>query len=85
MLLSNYFECDELPEAISLTVKVKGTDLTDAKLYIVDRERSFEETSFRKKRDGSISIEMESNTFIYLEKKLIIPGNLSSLSVGNCE
>lgn len=68
MLLSNYVECDELPEAISLTVKVKGTDLTDVKLYIVDRERSFEETSFRKNSDGGISFEMEPNTFVYLEK-----------------
>ncbi|MBQ9776729.1 MAG: hypothetical protein IJW17_11920 [Lentisphaeria bacterium] len=41
MLLSN---C--VPEAISLTVKVKGTDLTDAKLYIVDRERSMESNTF---------------------------------------
>ncbi|MBO5309465.1 MAG: hypothetical protein J6C40_15835, partial [Lentisphaeria bacterium] len=68
LLLSNYVESDELPEAISLTVKVKGRDLTDAKLYIVDRERSFEETAFWKNSDGGISFEMEPNTFVYLEK-----------------
>jgi hypothetical protein len=67
ILISRYFADDELPETMPLTIKVNGVDLSDAKLFVVDEEHDFEEVSYQRNGDGTLSFNMEANTFIYLE------------------
>ena len=67
ILFSRYFEQDDLPGELPITLKVKGIDLRGAKLYLVDETHDLEEIPYRMDKDGNLLFGMKANTVVYLE------------------
>jgi len=68
ILISRFFEPDELPGDLPVTLVLKNGDLRGAKLYRIDREHDLAEVPCRADADGSLRFSMPANTLVYLEK-----------------
>ena len=67
ILISRYFEEDELPAELPLTIAGKGKELDKAKLYVIDEEHDLEEVPFWRDGAGNIFFPMKANSVAYLE------------------
>jgi len=67
ILFSRFFEQDDLPGELPLTLKVKGFDLRGAKLYLIDQEHDLAEIPYRMDKYGNLLFSMKANTVMYLE------------------
>ena len=67
ILVSRFFEQDDLPGDLPLTLKVKGTDLRGAKLYLLDETHDLTDVAYRMNPNGEILFSMKANTVLYLE------------------
>ena len=67
ILFSRFFEQDDLPGDLPLTLKVKGFDLRGAKLYLIDETHDLAEIHYRMDQDGNLLFSMKANTVMYLE------------------
>ena len=68
ILISRYFEQDDLPDDLPLTLKVKGVDLRGAKLYLLDAAHNLSDVPYRMTETGEILFSMSANSVLYLEK-----------------
>ena len=68
VLISRFFESEDLPDELPITFKLKGNDLRGARLYLIDEEHDFEEIPYRTDPDGNLLFSMKANTIVYLEK-----------------
>ena len=67
ILVSRFFEQDDLPAPVPVTIKIDGVNLQGAKLYLVDDKHNFESVGYQLV-NGAVVFEMKANTFIYMEK-----------------
>ncbi len=67
LLLSRYFEKDELPDELFVTLKLNGIRLEETRLYLLDSENDFTEIPYQTDGDGSIHFPLKANTLVYLE------------------
>jgi hypothetical protein len=67
LLLCRYFEEDDLPADLPLTIDVGGRDLSGAKLFLLDEERNLEEVPVTLDAAGNMTLAMKANTVAYLE------------------
>ena len=67
ILVSRFFEQDDLPGELPLTLKVKGIDLRGAKLYLLDENHDLTDVAYRMNSNGEILFSMKANTVLYLE------------------
>ncbi len=67
ILFSRFFEQDDLPGDLPLTLKVKGIDLRGAKLYLIDETHDLAEIPYRMDKYGNLLFNMKANTVMYLE------------------
>ena len=67
ILFSRYFEQDDLPGELPLTLNVKGFDMRGAKLCLVDETHDLTEIPYRMDKDGNLLFSMKANTVMYLE------------------
>ena len=67
ILVSRFFEQDDLPGELPLTLKIKGFDLRGAKLYLIDETHDLAEIPYRMDKYGNLLFSMKANTVMYLE------------------
>ena len=68
IMIARFFEEDDLPGEVPLTLKVKGVDLRGAKLYLLDEKHDLADVPCRMTAEGEIRFSMAANTVLYLEK-----------------
>jgi hypothetical protein len=67
ILISRYFESDELPGSLRLSVNLSGLQMKAAKLYLLDGNHDLEPVPCRIGSDGKLRMDMEANTMYYIE------------------
>ena len=68
VLISRYFEDDELPADLPVKLSLKKGSLCGAKLYLIDETHDLTEIPYRTDSDGNLLFDMKANTIVYLEK-----------------
>lgn len=66
-IMLTYYAEDDNKDAKLVTVDAKDVDLTKARIFITDRNRSFEISPYEKSCDGKISLWLERNSVVYIE------------------
>ena len=69
ILISRYFESDDLPGDLDFNVKLKGTDSRNAKVFLLDETHDLTEIPAQVQSGDSLRLTMKSNTVIYIEYK----------------
>ena len=67
ILISRYFEQDDLPKDLPVTFTLKNGDLRGVKLYLIDQDHDLAEIPYRMDADGNLLFDMKANTVMYLE------------------
>ena len=67
VLISRFFEQENLPDDLPITFKMKNGDLRGVKLYLIDQEHDLAEIPYRTDPDGNLLFTMKANTIVYLE------------------
>ena len=68
ILISRFFEEDQLPEDLPVTFSLKKGDLRGARLFLIDETHDLTEIPYRMDKNGNLLFTMKANTIIYLEK-----------------
>jgi len=68
VLISRFFEQENLPDELPVTFRLKKGDLRGAKLYLIDESHDLAEIPYRTDPDGNLLFTMKANTIVYLEK-----------------
>ena len=68
VLISRFFEQENLPDELPITFRLKNDDLRGAKLYLIDESHDLAEIPYRTDPDGNLLFTMKANTIVYLEK-----------------
>ena len=65
--LCRYFEQDEMPAEIPVTIRIKGKKFTSATALLLDEDNDLTETSCTCNADGSVTFYMKGNSVVYVE------------------
>lgn len=68
IMLARYFEQDNLPKDLKITLKVPGVDLRGVKVYTIDENSDFTDSPYRITSDGDLVIYLKANSIVYIEK-----------------
>ena len=68
ILISRFFEKDDLPQDLPVTLTLKNGDLRGVRLYLIDDTHDLTEIPYRMDKNGSLMFNMKANTIVYLEK-----------------
>ena len=68
ILISRFYEEDQLPPATEVKLAPGTFSLQGAKLYLLDKENDLAEKPLSFNADGTVSFEMEANSVAYIEK-----------------
>ena len=67
ILISRFFEPDELPGDLEITLALKNGKLRAARLYLLDETHDLTEIPYRTDKNGDLLFTMKANTVMYLE------------------
>ncbi|MBR2509988.1 MAG: hypothetical protein IKB71_09625 [Lentisphaeria bacterium] len=65
--LCRYFEQDEMPAEIPVTIRIKGKKFTSATALLLDEDNDLTETNCTCNADGSVTFNMKGNSVVYVE------------------
>ena len=68
ILISRFFDNDDLPQDLPVTLTLKNGDLRGVRLYLIDDTHDLTEIPYRMDKKGNLLFEMKANTIVYLEK-----------------
>ena len=68
IMLSRYFEQDDLPGVLRVTIRVPGVDLRGVKVMLIDDRNDFTDIPYRMTADGDLIVDMNAHSIIYIEK-----------------
>ena len=68
ILISRFFDNDDLPQDLPVTLTLKNGDLRGVRLYLIDDTHDLTEIPYRMDKKGNLLFEMKANTVVYLEK-----------------
>ena len=68
ILISRFFEKDDLPQDLPVTLTLKNGDLRGTRLYLIDDTHDLTEIPYRMDKNGNLMFNMKANTIVYLEK-----------------
>ena len=68
IMLSRYFEQDDLPGVLRVTIRVPGVDLRGVKVMLIDDRNDFTDIPYRMTADGDLIVDMNAHSVIYIEK-----------------
>ena len=67
ILINRYFEPDQLPDGLKLSVKLTDRTMRDAAVYLLDENHDLEPIPCRADPEGKLELDMEANTMVYIE------------------
>lgn len=67
MLLCRYFESDNLPDPVKVSLKINGISSAEIKIYVLDEKHDLGEIPYDTAEGGHIIFSMAPNTLVYVE------------------
>lgn len=67
IIVCRYFDDDELPPAVPVTINLNDCKLENVKVYLLDEEHDLTETNCTCNADGSVTFNMKGNSVVYVE------------------
>ena len=68
IMLARYFEQDDLPGDLKITLRVPGVDLRGVTVYTIDETNDFADTPYRMTAEGDLVLYLKAHSVIYIEK-----------------
>ena len=67
ILINRYFEPDNLPDPLELSVNLTGKAMRDPIVYLLDENHDLEPVPCEVDPEGKLNLVMEANTMVYIE------------------
>jgi len=68
ILISRFFEPDDLPGGLEITLTLKNGDFRGAKLYLLDETHDLTDIPYRLDQNGNLLFTMKANSVVYVER-----------------